>query len=121
MEGLSKRIRLMLAERITPRPGARARPDGRVLKWTTFGVSSKFPTAGVDPIPFFIQWAADSAHPSSDSPPGCALSSLELDHPDPDGLRDALGRLEISATERRTESVAIVATLKTPKGTVVFR
>lgn len=121
IEGLAKRIRAMGHEPIAPRPGSRSRPDGRVLKWTTLGVRSKFAAGGIDPIPFFIQWAADSPHPSSDSPAGCELSSLEFEHPEPADLSEALGRLEISATVRQSPSVGIVATLSTPKGAVVFR
>jgi hypothetical protein len=121
VEALAKRIRAMGHEPTAPRAGSRARPDGRVLKWTTLGVGSKFAAGGVDPIPFFIQWAPDSAHPSSDSPAGCELASLEFEHPDADDLSDALARLEISATVRQSPSAAIVVTLKTPKGAVVFR
>ena len=121
IEALAKRIRAMGHEPTAPRPGSRARPDGRLLKWTTLGVNSKFAAGGVDPIPFFIAWAADSAHPSSDSPAGCELSSLEFEHPNAEDLSDALARLEISATVRQAQSVGIVATLTTPKGAVVFR
>jgi hypothetical protein len=121
IESLGKRIRSMGHEPSAPRPGSRARPDGRILRWTTLGVSSKYAAGGVDPIPFFIQWGADSAHPSSDSPAGCELSSLEFEHPDSEDLSDALARLEISATVRQARSVGLVATLSTPKGAVVFR
>ena len=51
-----------------PRDGSRARPDGPLLKWKTLGVLNKLGLQGVEPIPFFIEWAADSAHPSQDSP-----------------------------------------------------
>ena len=121
VEALAKRIRVMEHEPSAPRPGSRARPDGRVLKWTTVAVNSKFAADGVDPIPFFIQWAQESAHPSGDSPAGCALTSLEFEHPNADDLSDALGRLEISATVRQAQAVTIVATLNTPKGVVVIR
>ena len=121
VEALAKRIRIMEHEPTAPRPGSRARPDGRVLKWTTVAVNSKFAAGGVDPIPFFIQWAQESAHPSGDSPAGCALTSLEFEHPNADDLSDALGRLEISATVRQAQAVTIVATLNTPKGVVVIR
>ena len=121
IEALGKRIAAMGHEPSAPRAGSRARPDGRLLRWTTLGVSSKFVAAGVDPIPFFIHWAADSPHPSSDSPTGCELSSLEFEHPDSENLSDALARLELAATVRKAPSVAIVATLRTPKGAVVFR
>lgn len=121
IDALAKRVRAGGPEPTAPRPGSRARPDGRLLRWTTIGVSSKFAAGGVDPIPFFIQWAADSPHPSSDSPAGCELSSLEFEHPDSENLSDALARLELAATVRKAPSVAIVATLRTPKGAVVFR
>ena len=121
IEALARRIRVMEHEPTAPRPGSRARPDGRILRWTTIGVNSKFAAGGVDPIPFFIQWAAESAHPSSDSPTGCELLSLEFEHPESEELSDALGRLEISATVREAKTVAIVATLRTPKGSVVLR
>jgi hypothetical protein len=121
IEALAKRIRAAGHQPTAPRPGSRSRPDGRVLEWTTLGVNSKFAAGGVDPIPFFIQWAANSPHPSSDSPAGCELSSLEFEHPDSKALSEALAGLEISATVRQAQSVAIVATLSTPKGAVVFR
>ena len=121
VEALAKRIRIMEHEPSAPRPGSRARPDGRLLKWTTVAVNSKFAAGGVDPIPFFIQWAQESAHPSGDSPAGCALTSLEFEHHNADDLSDALGRLEISATVRQAQAVTIVATLNTPKGMVVIR
>lgn len=121
IEALVKRMKQMQHEPTALRPGSRARPDGRTLKWTTVGVASKFAANGVDPIPFFIQWDAASAHPSTDSPKGCALASLEFEHPNADDLSDALGRLEIAAVVRQAPAAAIVATLNTPKGTVILR
>jgi hypothetical protein len=121
IEALGKRLRQMEHEPTAPRPGARARPDGRVLKWTTLGVASKFAAEGVEPIPFFIQWGADSTHPSSDSPQGCELLSLEFEHPNTDDLSDALGRLEIAAVVNKAGSAAIVATINSPKGKLVLR
>ena len=118
---LEKRLRQMQHEPTAPRPGARSRPDGKVLKWTALGVASKFAAEGVDPIPFFIQWAADSAHPSGDSPGGCELVSIEFEHPNADDLSDALGRLELAAQVRAAQAAAIVVTLNTTKGTTVLR
>ena len=121
LEGYAKRMRPMGHEPTAVRPGSRARPDGRVLKWTTIGFKSEYASGGVDPIPFVIDWAADSAHPSSDSPKGCELTSVEFEHPNAEGLTDALGRLEIAAVVKQADAAAIVATLKTPKGSVVIR
>ena len=121
IDALAKRARAMQHEPTAPRPGSRSRPDGRVLKWTTVGIASTFAAAGVDPIPFFIQWADGSAHPSSDSPGGCELASLEFEHPNADDLSDALGRLELAATVRQSTAAAIVATLQTPRGSLALR
>jgi hypothetical protein len=52
-----------------PIPGSRKRPDGRVLSWRVMRLKE-------DPtqlLPFFIEWSADSIHPSVDSPQGCHL------------------------------------------------
>ncbi|MCI0657859.1 MAG: VOC family protein, partial [Acidobacteria bacterium] len=73
---------------------------------------------GVEPIPFFIEWAADSLHPSQDSPTGCALQSFEIEHPDPAGVIDALKGLGIEAQVKPARKVTLNATLKTPKGEV---
>ena len=63
-----------------PSDGSRARPDGRVLTWKTLGVLNKFGLQSVEPIPFLIEWAIDSLHPSQDSPKGCELQSFEIEH-----------------------------------------
>ena len=103
-----------------PRPGSRARPDGRTLQWTTVGLAPQFKTGTVDPVPFFIEWSAGSPHPSQDSPKGCELVSLEFEHTDADGLRRTLAAIGIEATVRASASVRIRATLKTPKGPLVL-
>ena len=101
-----------------PRDGSRARPDGRLLKWKTLGVLNQFGLQGVEPIPFFIEWAADSVHPSQDSPKGCALQAFAIECPDPAGLAGALKGLGIVAEVKRGSNVRLTATLQTPKGKV---
>jgi hypothetical protein len=101
-----------------PRDGSRARPDGKMLRWKSLGVMNQLGGAGVEPIPFFIQWAADSPHPSQDSPGGCELRSFEIAHPDPAGLAAALRKLGISAKTRQGATAALTAVLSTPRGTV---
>jgi hypothetical protein len=104
-----------------PRDGSRARPDGRLLKWRTLGVVNKLGRDGVEPIPFFIEWDASSLHPSQDSPSGCTLQALEIEHPDPASLNDALKLLGIDANVKRQDRAGLIATLKTPKGAVELR
>ncbi len=101
-----------------PRDGSRARPDGKSLKWKTLGVLNKFGLQGVEPIPFFIEWAADSVHPSQDSPRGCELQSFEIEHPDPPNVMAALKSLGIEAKVKQAKNVGLTATLKTPTGNV---
>lgn len=121
IEALATRVRAAGLSVAGPRPGSRARPDGRLIEWTTLGIESAFASGGIDPIPFFIQWAAASPHPSQDSPKGCALVSLEFEHMDRNGLRDTLARVGIDATTREAAAPAIVATLMTPRGRLVLR
>jgi glyoxalase-like protein len=101
-----------------PRDGSRARPDGKLLKWKTLGVLNTFGRQGVGPIPFFIEWAPDSAHPSQDSPKGCTLQAFEIEHPDPASLIGALKGLGIEAEVKQGSYVRLTATLQTPRGKV---
>src|SRR5438270_7824205 len=55
-----------------PRPGSRQRPDGRLLQWKTLNL--KDDRDGL--LPFFIEWSADSLHPSEDAPKGCRLTNF---------------------------------------------
>ncbi len=103
-----------------PRDGSRARPDGRILKWRTMRVLNKAAINGVDPIPFFIQWAADSLHPAEDSPKGCELLSFEIEHPDPTKVVEVLTKLDIEAKVRQADNAKLIATLKTLKGRVLL-
>jgi len=101
-----------------PRDGSRTRPDGKVLKWKTLGVLNKFGLQGVEPIPFFIQWAADSLHPSQDSPKGCDLQRFEIKHPEPANVTEMLRKLGIEATIKQAKNARLSATLRTPRGKV---
>lgn len=101
-----------------PRDGSRARPDGTVLKWKTLGVLNKFGRQDVQPIPFFIEWAADSSHPSLDAPKGCELVSFNIEHPSPEDVTRMLKELGIEANVKKAKRVRLAVILKTPKGEV---
>ena len=101
-----------------PQAGSRARPDGKVLRWKTFGVMNELGGAGVEPIPFFIEWEADSPHPSQDSPKGCELLALEIEHPKPADVQVTLARLGIKGNVNEGDRARLSATLRTPKGPV---
>lgn len=103
-----------------PRDGSRTRPDGKLLRWKTLGVQTGFGTRGVEPVPFFIEWAGDSPHPSQDSPRGCELLSFDMEHPEPAGLVGVLKKLGVEAKVRGAKEPRLRAKLKTPKGEVVL-
>ena len=100
-----------------PNDGSRARPDGRMLRWRVLGLRSDLAAGGVNPIPFFIEWAADSLHPSADSPTGCDLRAFEIAHPKAADEADTLTPVGIEATVV-TGAAQLKATLRCPKGTV---
>jgi Glyoxalase-like domain len=99
-----------------PADGSRARPDGKMLKWKTCGVGNDLGRDGIEPVPFFIEWAVDSLHPSQDSPAGCELRSLVMEHPEAAKVREVLKDLGIEADVKQAPAARIRATLKTPKG-----
>ena len=99
-----------------PRDGSRAKPDGKLLKWKTLAVLNNLGLQGVEPIPFFIEWATDSVHPSQDSPKGSELQSFEIEHPNPTNVIEALKKLGIEAKVKQAKNASLTATLKTPKG-----
>ena len=103
---------------VGPIEGSRARPDGKVLQWKTLLVRNQFAVQAAEPIPFFIEWASGSVHPSQDSPKGCELQSFEIEHPDPAGVTNALKTLGIEARVTQARNARLRATLRTPQGTV---
>ncbi|HKQ73061.1 MAG TPA: VOC family protein [Blastocatellia bacterium] len=100
---------------VGPRDGSRARPDGRMLKWSSLDVVNN---ESVTLIPFFIQWAADSSHPSKDSPAGCELQSFEMESPHPGSVINILEAFGIKAEVKQAKEARLRATLKTPNGKV---
>jgi len=119
IDAVAKRARGAGYEIFGPQEGSRTRPDGNVLKWKTLGVMNDLGMTGVEPIPFFIQWAADSVHPSQDSPKGCELLALEIEHPKPAGVIAVLTKLGIDGKVKAGENARLSATLRTPKGRVM--
>lgn len=65
-----------------PTPGSRKRPDGGLLQWKALRL--KDDASGL--LPFFIEWSADSPHPSASAPRSCHLDRFEILTPDPDAL-----------------------------------
>ena len=116
IDALAKKAREAGLRTEGPQPGSRKRPDGTILRWRTLGLKVDLAADGVDPIPFFIEWASDSRHPSTDSPEGCELESLEIEHPKAAEVNGLLSKMGIDAAANSRAPARIRATVKTPKG-----
>jgi hypothetical protein len=95
-----------------PTPGSRKRPDGNVLHWKTLNL--KDDANGL--LPFFIEWSADSPHPSADAPSGCQLLRFELLTPDPGALAKTTARLMLTAPIAKGTSPQLHAVISGPQG-----
>jgi hypothetical protein len=99
-----------------PFDGSRARPDGKILKWKTAFVQHQFRNGNIDPIPFLIEWAPDSIHPSQDSPQGCTLDAFEIEHPQAENVRKMLSKLGLDVKVTQAANAKLIAAIKTAKG-----
>lgn len=100
------------------RDGSRRMPSGALLRWKALAVESKFKSGEIDPIPFFIEWASDSTHPSKDAPGGCTIEDVRFEHPRADELAAALRAMGLEANVATADQVRIVATIQTRKGRI---
>jgi Glyoxalase-like domain len=115
-DGVARKARAAGFEVAGPDAGSRARPDGVLLRWKIVSVKNDLGSAGVEPIPFFIEWDPRSPHPSIDSPGGCDLLSFRIAHPRPADVIAALDALGISLPVDAAERPRLTATLSTPRG-----
>jgi catechol 2,3-dioxygenase-like lactoylglutathione lyase family enzyme len=95
-----------------PTEGSRKRPDGNVLHWKTLNL--KDDANGL--LPFFIEWSADSSHPSADAPSGCQLLRFELLTPDPAALAKTSAKVMLAAPIAKGSSPQLHAVISGPKG-----
>jgi len=95
-----------------PTPGSRARPDGKMLHWRTLNVTDD--RNGL--IPFFIQWSAETVHPSVDAPSGCRLENFAVVTPESAALEAEFQKLGISAEIASGKTAHLRAKIAGPKG-----
>ena len=97
-----------------PLPGSRKRPDGRLLQWQTLHLADD--ASGL--LPFFIEWAPDSPHPSADAPKGCSLASFGAETPAPAKLSAMLNVLNLDLPVQKVERGGLRAVIRGPKGSL---
>jgi catechol 2,3-dioxygenase-like lactoylglutathione lyase family enzyme len=112
IEALATRLRESGIAFQGPRPGSRARPDGRVLNWKTLNLDDD--RHGL--LPFFIEWGAGSVHPSADAPAGCHLERFAVAGPDPAELSKTFHALGIDVAVVRGGEPQLRASIAGPKG-----
>lgn len=95
-----------------PTQGSRARPDGRVLHWQTLNFDDD--RDGL--LPFFIQWGAETVHPSADAPVGCKLESFAVASPNPKELSTEFQDLGIDVQVEQGKSPHLRARIVGPGG-----
>jgi hypothetical protein len=95
-----------------PRAGSRRRPDGLILRWQALGLNDN--ASGM--LPFFIEWSADSVHPSADSPKGCSLVRFEAATPDPGELAKQAALLGLDLSIVSGDRPQLRATIAGPAG-----
>jgi len=95
-----------------PADGSRKRPDGSTLHWKMLNLKND--ANGL--LPFFIQWSADSTHPSADAPSGCQLLRVELLTPDPAALAKTTARLMLVAPIAKGSASQLHAVISGPNG-----
>ena len=103
---------------IGPGEGSRRTASGALLQWKTLGVESKLHSSEIDPIPFFIEWASDSPHPSKSAPVGCVIEDLHFEHPHANELGAALRAIGLDVTVATANQTRIVGTIQTPRGSM---
>src|SRR6266852_3397372 len=95
-----------------PDDGSRKRPDGRFLNWKTINLADD--RHGL--LPFFIEWSADTVHPSKDAPARCRLEYFEIMSADPEELSSNLKRIGLDLPVQRSVKARLHALISGPKG-----
>ncbi len=112
IEAVARKLREAGVTATAISPGSRVRPDGRVLKWKSLNLTDN--RHGL--LPFFIEWSADSVHPSVDAPSGCSLESFSAADQNPAELAATLQRMGVNLKVESADSPQLRAKIHGPKG-----
>lgn len=95
-----------------PRDGSRARPDGKILRWKSAALQADFDGM----LPFFIEWGAETIHPSQDAPAGCTLERFSIESPSAKDIRRVAGQLGLDVDAKPGKKPFLRARIAGKKG-----
>jgi hypothetical protein len=99
-----------------PSAGSRVRPDGKLLQWQTLNLDDD--RGGL--LPFVIQWATGTTHPSEDSARGCVLESFAAVTPESGVMLAEFQKLGIPVQVEQGAPAHLRARIVGPKGSMVL-
>jgi Glyoxalase-like domain len=95
-----------------PSDGSRQRPDGVLLRWKTLRLEND--RNGL--LPFFIEWGANTTHPSVDAPGGCRLVSFAAVSSNPAELQAMFRRIGVELNVKVGATQQLSARFESPHG-----
>lgn len=116
LDQLLRRVRAAGFPTAEPSPGSRRTPDNTLLAWRTAAATGP----GLDLAPFFIEWGAGTAHPSTTSPGGCRLASWTVIAPDITRLSAFFKAAGYTPALRIGKAPGLQLVLDCPSGRVSF-
>ncbi len=97
--------------------GSRRTEAGELLQWRNVMLSGH----GYGRlVPFFIEWAPGTPHPSASSPPGGSLEALWATHPEAGELASLYGDLGLTGVRAHAGPAGLHARLATPAGELIL-
>lgn len=97
--------------------GSRDLSDGSALTWELTDPNA-MPLDGA--VPFLIDWG-NSVHPAGTAPHGGELTSIRIEHPEPDEVGIALRALGVDIEMNKADYFTLTATIRTDRGIVELK
>jgi hypothetical protein len=115
MDAFATRLRQQNIVFEGPTPGSRKRPDGRLLQWKTLQLKNDYDGL----LPFFIEWAAATTHPSADAPAGCRIAAFSLASPNDSELQRACSQLDLAVHIEHSDQPQLRASISGTDGRIL--
>ena len=96
--------------------GKREKLDGTILSWKLTDPYA-FPLDGT--VPFIISWGK-TPHPSKSLPKGGQLVGFEIQHPNPEKVRESLKNLGVHINITQASETKLIAKIETERGIVIL-